>query len=363
MLTNPIFLVISAVVLAALVVLFLKGRAPSSSELEADDSVGVVDEGGEPASTAEPSAPTAPPTTFDRFFKGLSKTRGALGESLSAVFGKGAVDEALYTGLEEALISSDVGVKTSMALIERLRERAKAEGLQDGEALRQALGEEIKSLLKAHDAQLRPAPDGEPHVILVVGVNGSGKTTTIGKLAARFKAEGKSVLLGAGDTFRAGAIEQLKVWASRTEVDVVAHEEGGDPSAVLFDSLKAAKARNHDVVICDTAGRLQSKKPLMDELGKVTRVVDKAQPGAPHEVLLVLDGTTGQNALSQGRIFNEVTGLTGVVVTKLDGTARGGVVLGIVQELGVPVKFIGIGEQVDDLRPFDPDVFADALLA
>ena len=361
MFTNPIFIaVVAALVVAALLVLTRRSKGsieesdlPPASSAE-PDSVAQEEE-----SVAEEASPK---TAFDLFFKGLSKTRGALGESLGAVFGRGAVDEELFTALEEALISSDVGVKTSMRLIERLRERSKKEGLRDGEALQAALAEEIKALFAVHDSALKSGPEGEPYVLLIVGVNGSGKTTTIGKLAARFKSEGKSVLLGAGDTFRAGAIEQLKVWAGRTEVDFVAHEEGGDPSAVLFDSLKAAKARNHDVVICDTAGRLQSKKPLMDELGKVTRVVDKAQAGAPHEVLLVLDGTTGQNALSQGRIFNEVTGLTGVVVTKLDGTAKGGVVLGIVEELGVPVKFIGIGEQVDDLRPFEAEAFVDALL-
>ena len=366
MLTNPIVIAVAALLLAA--VLFALTRRPQDSLEDHQDGLDGQEfsEAPEPEGSEASAAPledTTPKTAFDLFFKGLAKTRGALGDSLGAVFGRGAVDEELFTALEEALISSDVGVKTSMRLIERLRDRSKQEGLRDGEALKAALAEEIKALFAAHDSALRPAPEKEPHVILVVGVNGSGKTTTIGKLSARFKGEGKSVLLGAGDTFRAGAIEQLKVWASRTGVDIVAHEEGGDPSAVLFDSLKAAKAREHDVVICDTAGRLQSKKPLMDELGKVTRVVDKAQPGAPHEVLLVLDGTTGQNALSQGRIFNEVTGLTGVVVTKLDGTAKGGVVLGIVEELGVPVKFIGIGEQVDDLRPFEAEAFVDALLA
>ena len=362
MLTNPLFIaVVAALAVAAFLV--LSRRKPDSLG-EAEESASSQE--GPPAEDVEEQAEAderVPKTAFDRFFEGLSKTRGALGESLGAVFGRGAVDEELFTALEEALISSDVGVKTSMRLIERLRERSKQGGLRDGESLQAALAEEIKALFAVHDSALNPGPEGEPYVLLIVGVNGSGKTTTIGKLSARFKSEGKSVLLGAGDTFRAGAIEQLKVWAGRTDADFVAHEEGGDPSAVLFDSLKAAQARDRDVVICDTAGRLQSKKPLMDELAKVTRVVDKAQPGAPHEVLLVLDGTTGQNALSQGRIFNDVTGLTGVVVTKLDGTARGGVVLGIVEELGVPVKFIGIGEQVDDLRPFEADAFVDALLA
>jgi len=355
--TPALFVVVAVAVLAAFFIFFGGRKKPPSLEGEEQDPVALEQE--DAALVAD--APE-PKTAFDRFFSGLEKTRTAMGGRLGGVFGRSNVDEELFTELEEALIGADVGVKTAMGLIARLKVRANEEKLKDGEALRLVLAQEIKALLSAHDSGLLPAPEEGPHVVLIVGVNGSGKTTTIGKLSARFAREGKSVLLGAGDTFRAGAIEQLKIWAGRTEADFVAHEEGGDPSAVLFDSLKAAQARGRDVVICDTAGRLQSKKPLMDELGKVTRVVGKAQPGAPHEVLLVLDGTTGQNALSQGRVFNEVTGVTGVVVTKLDGTARGGVVIGIVQELGVPVKFVGIGEQVDDLRPFDADAFVDALL-
>ena len=198
--------------------------------------------------------------------------------------------------------------------------------------------------------------------ILVVGVNGSGKTTTIGKLAARYRREGKSVMLAAGDTFRAGAIEQLKVWGDRTSVPVIAHQEGGDPAAVIFDALQSARAKGVDIVICDTAGCLQAQKPLMDELGKVVRVMNKALPGAPHEVLIVLDGTIGQNAMSQARVFKEVVGVTGVALTKLDGTARGGVVVAVREELGLPVKLVGLGEGIDDLRDFDPDAFVDALI-
>jgi fused signal recognition particle receptor len=349
---NPIFIVLGITLLGVLLVLFFKGRSghPPESEEEAVAAVAV-----------EPEA-SVPPTAFERIFAGLEKTRVALGGSLAEVFRSAKVDDALFTELEEALIRADVGVKTAMSLISRLRVRSAEEGLVDGDALKKALSEELKKGLLAYDSALLPGPDTGPHVILVVGVNGSGKTTTIGKLSSYFRAQGKSVLLGAGDTFRAGAIAQLKIWSDRTGSDFVAHAEGSDPAAVLFDSLKAAHARDRDVVICDTAGRLQNKKPLMDELGKVKRVIDKAQPGAPHEVLLVLDGTTGQNALSQGRLFNEVAGVTGVVVTKLDGTAKGGVVIGIVQELGVPVKFVGIGEQVDDLRPFDATAFVDALL-
>jgi fused signal recognition particle receptor len=354
---HPLFIVLGIALLGAAFVLFLKGKANRPSEIEegSPDRLAI-----DPPAVEPPAA--EPATAFDRFFSGLEKTRSALGGSLAGVFGSAKVDEALFTQLEEALIRADVGVKTAMSLIERLKVRAKEEGLADGKALRDALAEELKKGLMAYDSALLAAPVDGPHVILVVGVNGSGKTTTIGKLSAHFKEQGKTVLLGAGDTFRAGAIAQLKVWSDRTGSDFVAHEEGSDPAAVLFDSIKAAQARGRDVVICDTAGRLQSKKPLMDELGKVKRVVAKAQPGAPHEVLLVLDGTTGQNALSQGRLFNEVAEVTGVVVTKLDGTAKGGVVVGIVDELGVPVKFIGIGEQVDDLRPFEAGAFVDALL-
>jgi fused signal recognition particle receptor len=217
-------------------------------------------------------------------------------------------------------------------------------------------------MLSDEGCEIAPQPAEGPLVILVVGVNGGGKTTTIGKLAARYTAAGKKVMLGAGDTFRAGAIEQLGVWAERAGADIVAHAEGADPAAALYDSLEAARARGHDVVICDTAGRLQSRKPLMDQLGKVTRVIGKAVPGAPHEVLLVLDATIGQNALSQARVFGEVVGVTGIVLTKLDGTAKGGVVVAVRSETGVPVKFVGVGEQVDDLRPFDAAGFAQALL-
>lgn len=298
------------------------------------------------------------PSAFERFKLGFSKTSS----KLAGLFGGSAVDEALFEALEEGLIGADVGVKTSMALVESLREKAAGENIEDPEALRSALAGMLKARLGRHDRGLAERPVEGPYVVLVVGVNGSGKTTSIGKLAHLFKGQGRKVLLGAGDTFRAGAIQQLQVWSDRAGVDIVAHQEGADPSAVLFDTLKAAQARGHDTVLCDTAGRLQSKRPLMEELGKVTRVVGKACPGAPHEVLLVLDGTMGQNALSQAKTFGEVTGVTGVVLTKLDGTAKGGVVVAVMEELGMPVKFVGIGEGIDDLRPFDSDAFVDALL-
>jgi fused signal recognition particle receptor len=251
-----------------------------------------------------------------------------------------------------------------MKLTAALREEARRGRLDTPDALRAALRERIIELLAVHDSAMSAGPKGGPLVVLVVGINGGGKTTTIGKLAARYKREGKRVLLGAGDTFRAGAIQQLRIWAEeRAGVDIVAHEEGADAAAVLFDTIRAAKSRGHDVVLCDTAGRLQSQGPLMDELTKVGRVLGKARDGAPDEVLLVLDATIGQNALSQARLFGEAVGVTGIVLTKLDGTAKGGVVIAVSEEMGLPVKFVGVGEQVDDLRPFDAEAFATALLA
>jgi fused signal recognition particle receptor len=322
------------------------------------------EEGSEgPEALPEPPRATAPsgPTVLDRFRKGLSRTSQALG--LGAVFSRDQVDDGLFEDLEDALISADVGVTTTTALIDDLRARSRAQKIDDPKQLHGELNRIVKQRLGRMNPALNPAPSEGPLVILVVGVNGSGKTTTIGKLASRFMSEGRSVLLGAGDTFRAGAIEQLRIWSERSGADFVAHQEGSDPAAVLYDALEAAKARGIDVVICDTAGRLQSQKPLMEELGKVTRVISRAVPGAPHEVLLVLDATIGQNALSQARVFGEVVGVTGIVLTKLDGTAKGGVVVAVRAESGVPVKFVGVGEQVDDLRPFDAAGFAEALFS
>ncbi len=315
-------------------------------------------------STVEPeSAPQKTESVLERFTRGLSRSSAAIGGALSSVFSRSAIDDALYEELEEALLGADVGIRTTTALVEAVRHEVKSRKTSDPLELKPLLKEAVCAVFDPEASALCEGVEGEPYVLLVVGVNGAGKTTTIGKLAALFASQGKKVLLGAGDTFRAGAIEQLKVWADRTGSDFVAHQEGADPAAVLYDALEAARARGCDVVICDTAGRLQAKKTLMNELSKVHKVVGKAIPGAPHEVLLVLDGTTGQNALSQGKIFGEVAGVTGVVVTKLDGTARGGVVIAINGELGLPVKFIGIGEQVDDLRPFDANSYVDALLA
>ena len=265
------------------------------------------------------------------------------------------IDEELFEELEEILIMGDVGAPTAGRICDELRRKVKERGVTDPEAVRGLLYETVAEMLRGGQ-ELRLTT--KPSVILVIGVNGVGKTTTIGKLAARFRAEGKKVVLGAADTFRAAAIEQLEIWAERAGADIVKHTQGADPAAVVFDSIAAAKARGADVVICDTAGRLHNKKNLMDELAKISRIIDRELPDADKEVLLVLDATTGQNAVNQAREFKNAAGITGIVLTKLDGTARGGVVLAIREDLDVPVKFIGVGEGVDDLQPFDPDDFA-----
>ena len=369
---DPLVLVAVAVgVLVILGVGFWLGRrgARPAQEIEATETVEAPGAGDAELSDDVSDSPVesveAPRADlFERLTAGLSRTRSALSASLDAVFARGQLDEEAFEALEEALISADVGVKVAMKLTAALREQAKRGGLDGPDALRDALRLQIIELLEAHRTDMATGPAEGPLVILVVGINGGGKTTTIGKLAARYKRAGKKVLLGAGDTFRAGAIQQLRIWAEeRAGVDIVAHDEGADAAAVLFDAIRAGKARGHDVVICDTAGRLQSPGPLMDELSKVARVLGKARDGAPDEVLLVLDATIGQNALSQARLFGEAVGVTGIVLTKLDGTAKGGVVIAVSEEMGLPVKFVGVGEQVDDLRPFDPTAFATALLA
>jgi fused signal recognition particle receptor len=327
---------------------------PDESAVELSPDEAPVDDEAED----EPAEEAAEPgSALGRFLSGLKRSRDAFTEGLSRFFQSTEIDEAALEALEDTLVGSDIGVRAAMEITEKVRSAA-----QEGDA------PEIKSLLRSELLQRlgesKPlVVDGDgPQAILVVGVNGSGKTTTIGKLAARYRSEGKSVLLAAGDTFRAGAIEQLKVWGERSDVPVIAHQEGGDPAAVIFDALQAAQARGVDLVICDTAGRLQAQQALMDELAKVVRVMGKAMPGAPHEVLLVLDSTIGQNAVSQARSFKEVVGVTGIALTKLDGTARGGVVVAICDELDVPVKLIGLGEGIDDLRDFESEPFVDALL-
>ena len=293
---------------------------------------------------------------FSKISAGLKKTRDSIMGSVNSMlhaFTK--IDEDLFEELEEILIMGDVGAPTAGRICDELRRKVKERGVTDPEAVRGLLYETVAEMLRGGQ-ELRLTT--KPSVILVIGVNGVGKTTTIGKLAARFRTEGKKVVLGAADTFRAAAIEQLEIWAERAGADIVKHTQGADPAAVVFDSIAAAKARGADVVICDTAGRLHNKKNLMDELAKISRIIDRELPDADKEVLLVLDATTGQNAVNQAREFKNAAGITGIVLTKLDGTARGGGVLAIREDLDVPVKFIGVGEGVDDLQPFDPDDFA-----
>ncbi|MFM7200499.1 MAG: signal recognition particle-docking protein FtsY [Myxococcota bacterium] len=317
------------------------------------------------ASVAAAEKVLLPPSERDGFFKrlvaGLSRTQGQLVERLDgALRGRKEIDAALYEELELILLQADVGAKTTTRLLEVLKQRASREELKNPAVLRTYLQEEIRQILKVGNPNLNLTGQG-PDVVLIVGVNGVGKTTTIGKVASRLTRDGKKVILAAGDTFRAAAIEQLEIWGERAGCEVVKNKEGSDPSAVVFDAITAAKARGVDVVLADTAGRLHTKSNLMDELKKVTRVAGKALPGAPHEVLLVLDSTMGQNAFNQARIFHEGCQLTGLILTKLDGTAKGGVIIGICDELKLPVKFIGVGEKVDDLQPFDPDQFVAAL--
>lgn len=296
---------------------------------------------------------------FSKIKEGLKKTRESISSQISGMlhsFTK--IDEELFEELEELLVMGDVGVTTAGHICETLRRRVKEEGVKDPNAIMGMLQETVAQMLRGgEDLQISTRPS----MILVIGVNGAGKTTTIGKLAARLKGEGKKVILGAADTFRAAAIEQLEVWSQRADVPMIKHAEGSDPAAVVFDTIAAAKARDCDVIICDTAGRLHNKKNLMDELGKISRVIDRELPGCDRETLLVLDAATGQNAVNQAREFQSAAGITGIVLTKLDGTPKGGVVLPIKQELGLPVKFIGVGEQVEDLQPFDAAAFADAL--
>lgn len=300
---------------------------------------------------------------FQKLKSGLNKTRKTMGRKINQVLGAYVkIDDDLLEDLEDVLISSDLGMETTMEAIDRLREKIVEDEIRDPQEVLPALGEVLQELLD--ECQLDHSLMTEkPTVILVVGVNGVGKTTTIGKLSARLKSEGKSVLIGAADTFRAAAIDQVKTWGQRAHVDVVSHSEGADPAAVTFDAVKAAKARDVDVLIIDTAGRLHNKTNLMNELEKISRIIDREYPEAHRENLLVLDATTGQNAISQAKTFNEVTNLSGFVLTKLDGTAKGGVVIGLQRELKVPIKLVGVGEKINDLQYFDSKNFTQALFA
>jgi fused signal recognition particle receptor len=311
-----------------------------------------------PAEPAETAAEAPPAPTPARLRERLRRTQEALVGRLAAVLGGRRVDAELLEDLEGVLFGADLGVRTAEGLLDAVRKQAAGEDADAVRAvLRDAICEKLRRVEPGPSAQLA----GPPHVVLVLGVNGSGKTTTIGKLAARHAAAGRKVVLGAGDTFRAAAIEQLQAWGERVGCDVIAGQAGGDPSAVAFDTVKAAIARDADVAIIDTAGRLQTKKPLMEELAKMNRVIGRDLAGAPHETLLVLDSNTGQNAISQARLFTEVATVTGLVLTKLDGTAKGGVIVGLADEFGIPVKYVGVGESVEDLRDFSADEFVDAL--
>ncbi len=336
MLVVIVVAVVAALALAVALLLLWRRRRPRATDVRRD------------APTIAPAPPAGGLET------GLARTRRALGERFAGIFG-GRPDEAFWTGLEEALLAADVGVAAAVGIVGRVR----AAGPTDAAAARGALHRELAAVFADRDRSL--ALEGTPAVIVVVGVNGSGKTTTIAKLAAQLQEQGRPTLLAAADTFRAAATEQLGVWAERLGVEVVSGQPGGDPAAVAFDALQRARARGKEVVVVDTAGRLHSKHNLMEELGKVVRVLGR-DGGRVGEVLLVLDGTTGQNGIAQARAFTAAVGVTGIVLTKLDGTARGGLAVAVERELGIPVKLVGVGERVEDLLPFDPEAFVDALL-
>jgi len=299
---------------------------------------------------------------FDKFRKGFEKSRESMWGKIGRLFQSTKVDETLYEEMEEALLSADVGFDTSVWLVDRVRKLARDAKTTNPAELPPFLQRAMEESLAGADALMKESsePTG-PTLYLIVGVNGAGKTTSIGKLASHYRNQGKKVLLAAGDTFRAAAIEQLVEWGKRSGCDVIQHESGSDPAAVIFDAIAAARARHVDIILCDTAGRLHNKNNLMAELSKIYRVIERELPGAPHETLLVLDGTTGQNAINQAKVFQEVAKVSGIVVTKLDGTAKGGVIFPIVREFGIPVKWVGLGEQVDDLEPFDAKSYAAAI--
>ncbi len=297
---------------------------------------------------------------FDKLKKGLEKTKSNFSEKINDVFAAFVkVDEDLFDELEETLIMADVGVETTDEVLETLRTTVKKKNITDGEGVKNELIQILSSMLSKTDNAMNLSTT--PSIVIIVGVNGVGKTTSIGKIAHYYKSQGKKVLLAAADTFRAAAAEQLSVWAERAGVDIIKHNEGADPGAVVYDAIAAAKNRGSDIILCDTAGRLHNKKNLMDELSKIIRIADRELPNAAKEVLLVLDATTGQNALQQAKLFDASAGLTGLILTKLDGTAKGGVIIGLSNEQNLPVKFVGIGEQMDDLQPFNPKEFSEIL--
>ena len=354
------------------------GNEPSQNESEITDaSPSDINESSEQASASEAlttqeapnrsdetSTPDVPERSgwLQRVKSGLSRTSQNLGNGIADVFlGKKEIDEELLEDLETQLLMADVGMDATATIIDRLTERVGRKELNDAQSLHKALIDELSQSLEAVEAPLNIQTDGEPFVMLVVGVNGVGKTTTIGKIAKQLKADGREVMLAAGDTFRAAAVEQLQTWGERNDVPVVAQHTGADSASVIFDAVQSAKARGVDVVIADTAGRLQNKANLMEEIEKVVRVIKKVIPSAPHEVLLVLDAGTGQNALSQAAIFQEAVGVSGLALTKLDGTAKGGVIFALAQQFKLPVRYIGVGEGIDDLQPFRAQPFTEAI--
>jgi fused signal recognition particle receptor len=377
----PVLLAVGVLVLVVMVGLVVSrsrrgGTGPDV--LERPQGEGQTQVPAPPAPVAEPEAPvaapveaepaTAPPveeapplSLGERFRTRLSRTRNVLGTSVADLFGRGVTDEA-WEGLEEALIAADVGVQATMELVEELRRRAREEAVTDGAGVLALLKAELRAALGTADRSLGRATDEGPTVWLVTGVNGAGKTTTIGKLAAVEVREGRSVVLAAADTFRAAAAEQLELWGERTGARIVRKEEGADPASVAYDGFNAAKATDADLLVVDTAGRLHNKRELMDELAKVKRVIEQ-QAGPLEEILLVLDATTGQNGIQQAKAFTEAVDVTGIALTKLDGSSKGGIVVAVQRELGIPVKLVGLGEDVDDLAPFDPELFVEGLFA
>ena len=336
---------------------FKKNKTPEQKPTSNEEKPQVA----EPVALSEPVAPvqTEKVSFTERLKRGLSKTRKQLGGQLSSLFSGGKIDEETYEELEAILLTSDIGVTATQKLLDALKARVKKERLEDTAALKGALKSELLSILTPLEAQL-DTNTSTPFVIMLAGVNGAGKTTSIGKLAKLYQSQGKSILIAAGDTFRAAAREQLQVWGDRNNVHVVA-SEGADAAAVIFDAVNSAISKKIDIVIADTAGRLPTQMHLMDEIAKVKRVIDKAYPGAPHEIMLVLDANTGQNAVNQVKAFDDALGVTGLILSKLDGTAKGGVIAAIAEARPIPIRFIGVGEGIDDLRPFNASEFVDAL--
>lgn len=331
-------------------------QAPVAEEQEFEPVVSAAESALEPVAEKKPKF-------FERLKAGLSRTKQNIGTGFVALFKGKTIDDELYEDLETQLLVADVGMDTTTKIIDSLTEKAKLSQLKDGEALYGMLKEHLQGLLSEVDKPLTIQNPNGPFVILMVGVNGVGKTTTIGKLAKQYQQQGKKVMLAAGDTFRAAAVEQLAVWGERNDIPVIAQHTGADSASVLFDALNSAKAKGADVLIADTAGRLQNKDNLMEELKKVVRVMKKVDLEAPHEIMLTLDAATGQNAVSQAKLFNQAVGLTGITLTKLDGTAKGGVIFAIADQLNIPIRYIGVGEGIDDLRDFDSQEFIDALFS